>query len=70
MKKQPKELNGKTPLWFKMWHLEYHLPTVARSKRNEKLIYLVLAAIIGTSILGKEYVPEITAFIKSLLELL
>ncbi len=65
-KKPPKELNGKAPLWFRLWHAEHFSAVDARSKRNERGVYIILAAILGTSFFGKEYAPEIAAIIRAL----
>ena len=61
LKKTKKELNSGTPVWFKLWHSEYFKPSDARSKRNERWLYIIITAIIGTSILVNKYSPEIAS---------
>ena len=67
LKKDTRELDNKTPQWFKLWHAEYFKPSDARGKRNEKWLYFIITAIIGTSILGEKYVGEVVALLKSFL---
>jgi hypothetical protein len=45
-------LNNKTPKWFKDWHIAYFREVRDRSKRNEKLIYAVLATVIAANVLN------------------
>ena len=65
-KRQPKELNSKTPNWFKEWHNSYFQSVDSRSKRNEKLIYIILIAVLGLNTAGNYYHIEIIGFIKGL----
>jgi hypothetical protein len=55
-------LNGRTPQWFKEWDYKHFQDTEKRSKRNEKLIYLLLAAVVGLNTAGNWYHKEIIDF--------
>lgn len=60
------QLNSKTPAWFKDWHSNYFLPVKIKASRNEKLIYVILAAVIALNTAGNYYHEEIFNFIMSL----
>ena len=51
MKKNEHLLNSKTPQWFKEWHSRYFIHYARTTRRNEKWIYVILIAIIGSSVL-------------------
>lgn len=61
--KNKKELNSKTPIWFKEWHSAFFRPVNSRSSRNEKLIYVLLAAVLGLNTVGNHYHIQIWEFI-------
>ena len=46
--KKPKQLNSRTPQWFKDWHSNefYHLEE--RVANNSKLLWLIFAAVVAT----------------------
>ena len=46
------DLNSKTPQWFKDWHNKYFRQVRDRSLRNERVLWLVLGAIVAASIVG------------------
>lgn len=62
MKKCIKKLNERTPNWFKEWHSSYFLPTESRSSRNERLIYILLATVLGLNTAGNWYHEDIIRF--------
>jgi hypothetical protein len=47
-----KPLNNKTPKWFKDWHCMHFKPVRNRTVRNERWVYIILIAIIGSGILA------------------
>ena len=61
-RKQSKELDRKTPNWFREWHNSYFQSVESRSKRNEKFIYLILVAVLGMNTVGNHYHSEIMQF--------
>ncbi len=65
-----KQLDPKTPKWFEIWHSSYFMPTHDRTKRNEKWIYIIVAAIIASGIAGRGYTDELAGFIQAILEAL
>ncbi|KKL65973.1 hypothetical protein LCGC14_2149620 [marine sediment metagenome] len=65
--KTKKPLSNKTPHWFQDWHIEHFLPNDNRGKRNEKWIYIILTAIIGSGVLANGNKEVIVALIKSIL---
>ena len=65
-KKTPKELNGETPVWFKLWHSEYFLPVDSRSKRTEKWVIAVILGIIAAYFAGAKFALEAMVFVRSL----
>lgn len=60
-----KPLDSQTPVWFRIWHAEFFKPSDARSKRNEKWLYIIITAILGTSILSDKYGTELLALLKA-----
>lgn len=50
--KKGKPLNSKTPQWFKDWHGNHYSPLQAMVGRNTKLIYIILATILGAALVG------------------
>ena len=66
-RKTAKELNGKTPAWFRQWHSEHYMPYARTTKRNEKWIYVILAAIIGSGVLANGGAETVSRLILSLL---
>ncbi|KKM87590.1 hypothetical protein LCGC14_1267270 [marine sediment metagenome] len=68
MKKPKREgLNGNTPKWFEHWHLKHFIQVDDRTKRNEKWIYIIIAAIIASGVMANGNGETITSFIKALL---
>ncbi len=72
MKKETeKELDDKTPKWFRYWHAVVFTPRLDTSdtgrKRNERLIYIILAAIIASNLVGNGNGEELVSLIKSLI---
>ncbi len=65
-KKKQKELDGKTPMWFKLWHSNHFKPVDSRSKRTEKWVAVIIIGIIGSYFAGDRYTPEVVEFVKSL----
>ena len=57
-----REYNSKTPAWFKEWDGSYFKPVESKAARNEKIIYLILAAVIGLNTAGNYYHTEIVQF--------
>lgn len=53
MSKKKSPLNSRTPQWFKDWHSSYFLPLQSRVSRNEKMIYIILAALLGSAALSR-----------------
>ncbi len=49
MFKKQKPLNPKTPQWFRDWNWQSFQPIEKQSSRNERLIYIILAAILASS---------------------
>jgi len=51
------KLNGKTPKWFRDWHNDHYIPgtkgLIRDMKRNEKFIYLIIAAIVGSAVVNE-----------------
>ena len=64
MGKKDEELNSKTPRWFVEWHLGKFLPVKNKTSRNEKLIYIILAAIIGSSVFDSEIAQAASILVK------
>jgi len=64
--KEKKKLNSKTPHWFRDWHMEHFNAVKDRTFRNEKLIYLILAAIVAASIFGGDTVDAVAKIISSI----
>ena len=62
-RKSEKTLNSRTPKWFQEWHSEYFKPVDGRSKRNERLVYLLIAAVISLNTAGNWYHEEMIEFI-------
>lgn len=67
LKKKDRKLNSRTPAWFKEWDRVYFRPVEGRSSRNEKLIYVILIAVLGLNTAGNWYHTEIMDFIVQLL---
>ena len=67
MRKEVK-LNGKTPKWFRDWHYDHYSPDKERMigniRRNEKFIYLIIATILGTSVVGSTDVDMVRAVLQ------
>ncbi len=63
------KLNSKTPLWFKEWHWEHFRPTRDRAKRNEKWIYIILVAIIGSGVWANGHGAEVVNLFKTIAKL-
>ena len=63
--KEKKELNSKTPQWFADWHSKYFMPVHDRTKRNEKWIYIIITAIIASSILANGHTEEIAGLVRA-----
>ena len=51
-RKQPPELNGKTPQWFQDWHNQHYLPAMSRISTNRKLIWILLASSLAGAVTG------------------
>ena len=64
MSKKDKELNSNTPRWFVEWHLGKFLPVKNKTSWNTKLIYIILAAIIGSSVFDGEIAQAASALSK------
>ena len=62
-RRKEKPLNNKTPHWFTDWHNKYFMPVHDRTKRNEKWIYIIITAIIASSIVTNGYKDEIAGLI-------
>ncbi|KKM70700.1 hypothetical protein LCGC14_1438060 [marine sediment metagenome] len=63
-----KKLTDKTPKWFEYWHLEHFSPVSDRTKRNERWIYIIITAIIGSGILANGNTDDIASFIRALVD--
>ena len=61
-KQKVERLNGKAPQWFKDWDNQYFRRVDSRSKRNEKLIYAIFAAVVGLNTVGNWYHEDIMNF--------
>lgn len=57
-----REYNSKTPAWFKDWDKDRFSPVETKAARNERMIYLILAAVIGLNTAGNYYHVEIAQF--------
>lgn len=66
LQRKNREYYSKTPQWFKDWDFRYFRPVDSRSSRNEKLIYLILAAVLGLNTAGNYFHKEIADFILKL----
>lgn len=64
MKEKP--LNNRTPKWFQDWHIEHFKVVRDRSKRNERLCYILLVAVLGINTLGNYYHIQLFDFFKDL----
>ena len=68
-RKKPKQLNSKTPPWFKDWHSEFFCPVKSKTQSNEKLIFVILAAslanvaIINNPAQAMEFVHKIVSLV-------
>lgn len=55
--KEPEELNGRAPQWFKdwhsrsFWHFKYGIET--KMALHDKLLWIILAAIVAAAIANK-----------------
>ena len=65
-KKEPKELNGDTPVWFKIWHGKYFIPSDNRSRRTERWVTAIILIALGSLFTGRGYSPQVVEYIKSL----
>jgi len=43
------QVNG-APMWFHSWMVNHHLPMCAKVNTNTKLLWVILAAIIGSAV--------------------
>ena len=64
--KKPRALNDGTPQWFKDWDATHFKPVEAKTSRNEKLIYLLLAAVVGLNTAGNYFHIELIEFFQNL----
>ena len=58
-RQQKAPLNNKTPKWFLDWHTKYYGKLDDRTKRNERLIYILLTAMLGTAVIKGEGVVAV-----------
>ena len=65
-KKKIEELNDDAPQYFKDWFYVHFLPVKSRSKRNEALIYVILASVVLLNTVGNYWHEEIFQFIARL----
>lgn len=63
MAKKIEELNGETPKWFVDWHNLYFNRVKTLAERNERLIYVILGAVLLFNTLGNYYHEEVMQFI-------
>lgn len=63
MKKVP-ALNNRTPLWFKEWFWQEFYPMKQSVARNSKLIYLILAAILASTLAGNGSLTKLAELLK------
>ena len=63
-----KELDKKTPQWFITWNDRFFRPVDSRSKRNEKLIFVIIAGVFGLNTVGNYYHIEIIDFIVGIIQ--
>lgn len=66
-KKVSDELDSRTPKWFELWHNKHFKPVKDRSKRNERLIYLLLVVALTSGILANGNGEEIANLLRYLL---
>ena len=64
MKEVP--LNSKTPRWFQDWHIQHYKPLKDRQATDRKLIYIILAAILGATALDNGNVLALVDVVRSL----
>ena len=67
MAKKEKELNNDTPLWFRLWHAEHFLSYARTTKRNEKWIFIIIIAIIGSGVLANGKSEAIVSLFEKML---
>ena len=60
-------LNGKTPRWFVDWHNNHFKSVRDRTKRNERWVYIIIVAIIGSGILASGNVEALAHLAEALL---
>ncbi len=65
MKKKKIALAEETPKWFELWHLAHFSPVSDRTRRNEKWIYIIITAIIASSILANGHTEEIASLVRA-----
>ncbi len=65
-----KELDKKTPQWFITWNDRFFRPVDSRSKRNEKLIFVIIAGVFGLNLGDKVNIDtvSITEFFVAMLQ--
>ena len=61
------KLDNRTPHWFEDWHFRHFKSVQDRSKRNEKWIYIILVAIIGSGVLANGNAKEVASIISRLM---
>jgi len=66
--KEKKDLNPKTPHWFEDWHVKFFSPVDARTKRNERWIYIIITAIIASGVAANGNTDDIVGFLKSIID--
>ena len=67
MAKEETKLNSRTPNWFKEWHGSYFERVDARTKRNERWLYVIITALIATSVIGDNVNIDVVALLEALL---
>jgi len=65
--KKDEKLNTVTPHWFRDWHVEHFKPVKGRTLRNERWIYIILVAILGSSVLTNGNADEMIRIITNLI---
>lgn len=66
--KEPNKLDGRTPRWFRDWHMNHYTNDVRqlyqRTNNNRKFIFIIVAVILA----GNVFLPEVGATIIKLVE--
>lgn len=65
--KDNRALNGRTPGWFKEWNEKFFCEVDKRSRRNEKLLYIIIGVVFGSDYLLKQVGTDLITLVKDLI---